>query len=460
MNNALQQYTELYQSNLQLVCDNAPDALNSLREDALQHLLNIELPSSGSEDYAHISLNDLLSVDYGLNLRRLPLPVNPALSFRCEVPNISTALYFNINDLVQSTGSASSTLAQNFNNGVLIGSFARLAEEHSEILKQYLGKIASLDNPLTALNTLLAQDGLLVYIPKGVKLSTPLQLVNILKNNMPLMAVRRVLVVMEDNAEAKILVCDHTQDSEWNYLSLQTIEIYVGKGAHFELYDLEESTRKTVRLSQLYLHQEADSEVRIAGLTLYNGVTRNEYYTDFRGKNATLWLGGIAIEDDDRYAETHSIINHNVPDCRTEELFKHLAEDNATTNFSGKILVAEGATGTEAYQQNRNILGSSTAHVYSKPQLEIYNDDVKCSHGSATGSLNELQLFYMRTRGLSEETATRLLKQAFMSDVIENVKLPGLKERLYHMIERRFSGNSMPCADCHLAENRNKCNTK
>lgn len=148
----------------------------------------------------------------------------------------------------------------------------------------------------------------------------------------------------------------------------------------------------------------------------------------------------MAIEDGDRQLETYSHISHDVPRCKTDELFKYVVDDNARGSFVGRIKVSEGASGTEAYQANRNLLGSDEARMHSKPELEIYNDDVKCSHGTAIGQLDKMQLFYMRTRGIDEETARTLLKQAFMADVIAGISLSPLADRLRHLVEMRFSG--------------------
>ncbi len=206
--------------------------------------------------------------------------------------------------------------------------------------------------------------------------------------------------------------------------------MWVGRDAVLDYYDLEESTEKTSRLSSLYLRQEEGSHVLIDGITLYNGDTRNEYYCRLEGSHADLKLLGMGIEDYSRHLDSYSRIDHIAGDCHTDELFKYVVDDEAVGAFAGLIYVKPGADKTEAYQSNRNIVGSDRARMFSKPQLEIYDDDVKCSHGTAIGQLDEMQVFYMQTRGIPEETAKLLLKQAFMADVIDGVRLPWLKERL------------------------------
>ena len=440
----LKQYLDIYKSNSELLNAGSCEVMNTHREKAADVLENIELPKKGGEDYEHSDLASLLAPDYGINIARVPMKVNPAASFKCDVPNMSTALFFLINDAFACTDNSYNKMPKE----VLVGSLKRIAQQYPEIISKYYATVADVKNPLVALNTLLAQDGFVLYVPKGVKVEKPIQLVNILQSEMPMMVCRRILVILEENSEAQLLMCDHTQNEMYDYLNLQTIEIVVKKGARFDIYDLEESSVKTNRLSSLYLHQEEESNVLIDGITLFNGNTRNEYVCSFVGENAELQLMGMGIEDDSRKLDTYSQIRHNVKNCHSNELFKYVLDDNAQGTFSGRIYVAPHATNTTAYQSNRNIVGSESAKMYSKPQLEIYNDDVKCSHGTAIGQLDEQQLFYMRTRGIAEGTAKTLLKQAFMVDVIDGVRLPALKDRLRMLVENRFSGIKSGCASC------------
>ncbi|MDE6297007.1 MAG: SufD family Fe-S cluster assembly protein, partial [Muribaculaceae bacterium] len=328
------------------------------------------------------------------------------------------------------------------------GTLREFAEKDTQSFGKYYGKAADMSNLIVALDTMLVQDGFYLRIKKGVKLEKPLQLVNILQNGMPLMAVRRMLIIVESGAEAKLLVCDHTQNPDVDFLSLETIEIFVEENASFDFYSLEESTVKTHRISSLYLEQKQESHVVIDGITLYNGESRNEYFCKFKGENASLRLLGMGIEDDDRSISTFSRITHAVPRCKSDELFKYSIDDYAHGSFTGRIYVSPGAVKTEAYQSNRNLVGSNTARMESKPELEIYNDDVKCSHGSATGQLDPMEMFYMRTRGIDEPTARLLLKQAFMADIIDGVRVDVLRDRLHLLVERRFAGASSACASC------------
>ncbi len=442
---ALNQYLELYSQHRELVDSNSARLLNALRPAAYNMLKGMTLPKGGSDNYENCDLEEMLAPDYGINIANVPIDVNPAATFSCDVPTLSRSLSMLINDTYTSTSTAEE-------NGVVVCSLREAARNYPEIVSTYYSKAAQLSNPVVALDTLLAQDGYFLYVKRGTRLGHPLQLVNILENGQPLMAVRRLLIIIEDEAEARLLVCDHTQNPEIDFLSLETVEIFVGKNAIFDYYSLEESSQKTNRISSLYLTQQEGSNVTIDGLTLFNGTTRNEYFCRFEGENALLNLYGLAIEDEKRRLSTYTKISHLKPHCKSEELFKYTADDNASASFTGRIYVDYGAVGTEAYQANRNIVGSDTASVTSRPELEIYNDDVKCSHGCAIGRLDQMQLFYMRTRGLSEDTARLLLKQAFMSDVIDKIGIPKLRDKLHMMVERRFAGERSACRNCNLGK--------
>ena len=446
MENALTQYIELFRNHSEMVCRHAPEAMNALRERALETLEKEGLPKKGSENYEVTDLNDILAPDYGLNINRVPLEANPAASFRCGVPHLSTSLFFLINDVF----SESAALRKSLPEGVEIGSLSRYLERG--VGTEIYGTLADLRNPIVALNSLLVQEGLFIRVKRGVKLEKPLQLVSILQNTIPLMTVRRVLIVVEEDASAQLLVCDHTQTSDVPLMSLQVIEVDVADRGSLDIYDLEESSSMTSRLSALYLRQGRESNVLIDGMTLFNGKTRNEYHTVFHGEHAGLKLLGMGVENGNSLLSNFSNIDHAVGNCHTDELFKYIVDDEATGAFVGKIYVAPGAVKTEAYQNNRNMVCTSTARMFSKPQLEIYNDDVKCSHGSATGQLDPMQLFYMRSRGLAEEEARLLLKQAFMSDVIDGVRIPMLRDRLISLLERRFTGQSAMCVDCDICK--------
>lgn len=444
MDNALSQYIDLYKENAELINANSAPALNDLRADALNALDGAHLPTRRTEGFEKTSIEDMFAPDFGVNIIRVNIPVDVANSFRCDVPNLSTLLGFVLNDSFHPTSKLESKLPE----GVLFTSLRQAATQYPELVKRYYGSLAPLGDPSVALNTLLAQDGVFIYVPKNTRVERPLQLVNIFSAPVPMLAFRRVLVVLEEGAEMQLIVCDHTQDSSTDFLTSQIVEVVVGENASFETCAIEESSARTSRYSKLYVSQHAHSRVTYNSTTLTCGNTRNEFTIDLLGEHCETHLAGMAIGSEKMHIDNDSAINHRSPRCKSNQLFKYVLDDKSTGAFEGSILVADGAQFTEAYQSNRNILASTDARMHCKPQLEIYNDDVKCSHGATTGQLDNDALFYMRSRGIPEAEARTLLMQAFMVDVIDTVKINGLRERLHHLVDRRFSGTLGDCAGC------------
>lgn len=445
---AEQQYIDLFAQCEDLVCRESSGVMNVPRAAALADFDRLGFPSSRAEDYRYTDVSRSFAPDYGMNLKRVKIPVNPQDVFHCDVPNLSTSLYFVVNDSFYHQALPKAHLPE----GVYAGSLKDFSDERPEVAARYYGKLAtSSKNGIVALNTMFAQDGFVVYVPQGVVVERPIQLVNIFRSDVDLMASRRVLVIMEPRSEAKLLVCDHSIDTV-RFLANQVIEVFVGEGASFDYYDLEESSDATTRFSSLFVKQEAGSNVVINGITLTNGLTRNDYQVELLGERAETTLCGMSILDKEQHVDTYTHITHAVPRCKSNELFKNVLNDQAVGAFSGRILVKEGADKTEAYQSNRNLCATREARMYSKPQLEIYADDVKCSHGMTTGQLDEEAIFYMRSRGISLDEARMLLSVAFTSDVIDHVRVEALRDRLHRLVEKRFRGELAKCAGCRICK--------
>lgn len=445
---AEQQYIDLFAQCEDLVCRESSGVMNAPRAAALADFERLGFPSSRAEDYRYTDVSRSFAPDYGMNLKRVRIPVNPQDVFHCDVPNLSTSLYFVVNDSFYHQALPKAHLPE----GVYIGSLKDFSDERPEVAARYYGKLAtSSKNGIVALNTMFTQDGFVVYVPQGVVVERPIQLVNIFRSDVDLMANRRVLVIMEPRSEAKLLVCDHSIDTV-RFLANQVIEVFVGEGASFDYYDLEESSDTTTRFSSLFVRQEAGSNVVINGITLTNGLTRNDYQVELLGERAETTLCGMSILDKEQHVDTYTHITHAVPRCKSNELFKNVLNDQAVGAFSGRILVREGADKTEAYQSNRNLCATREARMYSKPQLEIYADDVKCSHGMTTGQLDEEAIFYMRSRGISLDEARMLLSVAFTSDVIDHVRVEALRDRLHRLVEKRFRGELAKCAGCRICK--------
>jgi Fe-S cluster assembly protein SufD len=442
---SIDQYIDLYGHNRETVEAATPDVINRLRRPALEALKSFgRFPGKRDEGYSRFSVEDLFAPDYGVNIARVPFAVDVTQSFRCDVPNVSTLLGVVVNDAFRPT----TTLLKNLPEGVTVSSLASVASEDPEFIGRYLGALSHNRDAASALNTMLMQDGVVIRVRAGVKLEKAIQIVNIFNASASLMSVRRMLVVLEEGASARMLVCDHSQSADFGYLSSQVTEIFLHPGASLEYCDIEESSEQTSRMSQLYVSQDTGSRLAVNGTSLTVGRTRNEFHVDINGENCDAELAVMAIADGSQVIDNSSRINHLAPHSRSNQLFKYLLDDKSQGAFEGLILVAPDAVHTEAYQTDRNMLASAEARMHTAPQLEIYCDDVKCSHGAATGQLDRNALFYMQTRGVPEDEARMMLMQAFMGDVIEHVSIDGLRDRLRHLVERRLSGEHAACGDC------------
>lgn len=440
--NSEQQYIELYEQARGMIFQHSSEVMNAMRDAAFEQFRSLGFPSRKVERYKYTDMQALFAPDYGLNLNRLEIPVNPYDAFRCDVPNLSTMLYFVVNDAFYSKVLPKGNIPE----GVVIGSLKEFATS------QYYHRLASKDeDAVTSLNTMLAQDGLYVYVPKGVVLDRAIQIINILRSDVDLMVNRRVLIIVEEGAEAKFLFCDHAADDR-KFLATQVIEVYVGKNAKLDLYCLEETHAKNVRISNVYIDQQANSRVNHNVITLHNGVTRNKLNLELNGEGAECYCNGCVIADKQQHVDNNTLITHYVPHCTSKELYKYVLNDEAVGSFAGKVYVAKDAQKTASQMTNQNLCATKQARMYTQPMLEIYADDVKCAHGSTVGQLNDAAMFYMQQRGISRKEAQLLLQFAFINEVIDQMELEPLRDRLHYLVEKRFRGELSKCEGCKLCK--------
>ena len=447
-----QQYIELYEQAREMIIKHAPEPMNVVRDQAFEDFKAQSFPSKKVERYKYTDIQKLFEPDFGVNVNRLQIPVDPYEAFHCDVPNLSTSLYFVVNDMFYRDEKPKGHLPE----GVVIGSM----RDYPELVSKYYTKLAKTgEDAITALNTMLAQDGMLVYVPKNVKVDRAIQVINILKATpqnaqrvVPdLMVNRRVLIVLEEGTEIKMLFCDHAADDR-NFLATQVIEAYVGENASLDLYCMEETHHKNVRVSNVYIDQQANSRVNHNVITLHNGITRNKLDLTFSGEGAECQCYGCVIADKQQHVDNNTLIVHKVPHCNSQELYKYVLDEKSTGAFAGRVLVEHGAQKTTSQMTNQNLTATKEARMYTQPMLEIYADDVKCAHGSTVGQLNDAALFYMRQRGISLQEAKVLLQNAFINEVIDHMQLEPLRDRLHYLVEKRFRGELNKCSGCKLCK--------
>lgn len=443
------QYIDLYKTHHSLIKQHAAPVMNESRDASFALFEKLGFPTTKLENYKYTDLKEVLSLDYGLNVRRLDFPVDPYQAFKCDVPGIQSYLYFVVNDaFYPEYNEQNSELPKE----VIVCSLKEAAEKYPDLVAKYYGRLSTQkQDGLVAFNGAFAQDGFFMYVPKNVPLDRPVQLVNIMRADVDFMANAHNLIILEEGAKAQLLVCDHTVD-DVRFVSNRVTEVFVAENATYEHYKLENTHIKTTNLSTLLIEQQASSNVLGNVITLHNGLTRNSIEIALNGENCETELCGMVIADKKQQVDNFTSVLHNMPNCHSNELFKYVLDDVSKGAFTGRLYVAKDAQKTRAYQTNRNILLNRTAKMRTKPQLEIYADDVKCSHGATIGQLDEQAMFYMRTRGIPYEEARLLLMFAFTADVIDNIRIPALADRMKMLVEKRLRGELSKCEGCTICQ--------
>ena len=416
----MNQYVKLYNDILPLLGERCSAVLNAQREAAMETFKALGFPSRKVERYRYTDVAEAFAPNYGMSLS--PYTIKGA-------------------DYVYPVSAAPIDVTP------------------------YYNRIADGNDALTALNTALAYDALVVYIPKGTVCKNPIRIENILSGAQDTMILRRILIIMEESSEATIFFVDHAKQGSAagesaseegsaapQYLTLQVVEVLCKDNAHLDMYEVEETDSRCRRFSNLYVKADRDAVVRHNSITLSNGITRNGTDIMLAGEGSDVTMNGAVIADGHQHVDNNTLIDHQVPRCSSNELYKYVVDDEAVGAFAGRILVREGAGQTYSQETNNNMCASDTARMYTQPMLEIYADDVKCAHGSTVGVMDESALFYMQQRGIPLETARTLLKNAFISQVVDELHWHGLRDRIHILAEKRLSKEDR-CGSCRICSN-------
>ena len=330
--------------------------------------------------------------------------------------------------------------------------FCSTLSQADERLSALYGQVADAADPIVSLNTMLSVDTLLIHIPRGAHPQHPIQISHLLKGAVDnVMVNRRVLIVLDECAQADIVITERSYDQR-HFLTNQVIEVVCADDSILNLYEIEETHLLCTRYSSLFVRQGRNSRVSHTSLTLFNGHTRNRVDVRLQGEGSEVMLNGCVIADKMQRVDNNTLIDHQVGHCTSRQLYKYVLDDSAVGAFAGRILVREGAQKTVSQETNANLCSARTARMYTQPMLEIYADDVKCSHGSTVGQMDDAALFYMQQRGISEPEARLLLKSAFITEVIEAIPMETLRDRLQVLVDKRLRGELSKCEGCKLCK--------
>ncbi|MFZ5939158.1 MAG: Fe-S cluster assembly protein SufD [Bacteroidota bacterium] len=444
---AKDKYIALYRQEKELIGENDPAFIRDLREKGIALFAQKGFPAKKEENFKYTHLEPVFDSSFAFHFKPREITFDMADLFRCDIPQLDTHVVTVLDGFYHNRDGSRLTV---MDNGVIFGSLREAIRRYPDLVEAQYGKVADMENePFVALNTAFAQDGVFVYIPRNKKLDKPIQIIHLLLSDASQMVHHRNLFIAEENSEGEVIICDHTL-SPHLFLTNSVTEIRVDQNARFDLIRVQNEHNNSAQVTNTWIRQEKDSVARHNTITLHGGMIRNNLRVKLAGEGASNEALGLFLIDKMQHVDNYTLIEHVSPNCSSNQHYKGVLDDAATGAFNGKIHVFRDAQKTQAYQSNNNILLTDTAKMNTKPQLEIYADDVKCSHGATVGQLDENALFYMQARGIPKAESRLLLMFAFAQEVISRINEPALKERIGELVDKRLRGELSRCNNCAM----------
>lgn len=409
--------------------------IHEIRTKALQNFEDVGFPTKKLEAWKYTSLNSVLKQDYS---------IFPNKEVAVELADVKKYFIHDIDSykIIFIDGKYSSFLSDTTHDGLDICtlSSALSKSKYSPVVENYFNKIAKQDN-LTSLNTAFATEGAFVHIPRNVEVEKPIQIINFTTGSeAATMLQPRNLIVAEQNAHVQIIE-RHQSLNDNPVLTNVVTEIYTDRHATVDYYKIQNDNVNASLVDNTYIEQQSESVASVHTFSFGGNITRNNLNFYQKGEHIDSILKGITIIEGKQHVDHHTLVHHIEPNCESHQDYKGIYNERSTGVFNGKVIVEKEAQKTNAYQQNNNVLISDRATINAKPQLEIFADDVKCSHGCTIGQLDDQALFYMQQRGIPKKEAKALLMYAFANTVLESVKIPEVKQRITKLIAKKLGVN-------------------
>ncbi len=407
--------------------------VHEVRSEAIKNFENKGFPSKREEAWKYTSLNSLQKVDFS---------IFPKTESTLEYKDIKKYFIHEIDTykIVFIDGVYSSYLSETTHDGVdvCLMSAALTKPQYRQVIDVYFNKVASKDESLTTLNTAFSKEGAYIYIPKNKMPKKPIQILHLATGNESALLLQpRNLVIAEENAELQVIE-RHQSLTGNEVLTNSVTEIFAAKDAIVDYYKVQNDANTASLIDNTYISQKDNSVVRVHTFSFGGKLTRNNLNFYQNGERIDSTLKGVTILGEKQHVDHHTLVHHAQPNCESHQDYKGIFGEQSTGVFNGKIIVDKIAQKTNAFQQNNNVLISDKATVNTKPQLEIFADDVKCSHGCTVGQLDEEALFYLQSRGIPKKEASALLMYAFANNVLESVRIPELKSRINKLIANKL----------------------
>ena len=408
-------------------------AVHNIRTDAIKSFEKLGFPNKKLEAWKYTSLNKVLKEDYTLfSKKKNVLDFNKVKDFFLD----NTESY----KLVFVDGFFDSFLSQTSHDkaDVCIMSAALSKTKYASVIKKHFNKSIEKSDSLSQLNTAFSKEGAYVHIPKNIVLEKPIEIIHFATGNeSALMLQPRNLIVIDEGAQVEIIE-SHQSLTDNPIFTNSVTEIFVAKNAHLDYYKIQNDRLTSTLIDNTYISQQRDSNAKIHTFSFGGKLTRNNLNYYQKGSHINSTMKGITIIDDKQLVDHHTLVDHANPNCESHQDYKGIYSGSSTGVFNGKIVVNKIAQKTNAFQKNNNILLNDKSTINSKPQLEIFADDVKCSHGCTIGQLDQDAMFYLRARGIPKKEAEALLTYAFANNVLESVNIPALKSKIKKIIANKL----------------------
>jgi Fe-S cluster assembly protein SufD len=414
----------------------AHSELHELRSHAIKNFENKGFPTKKEEAWKYTSLNAILKNDFS---------VFPKKENTIEFKDVKKYFLHEIDTykVVFIDGIFSSFLSSTTHEGldVCLMASALTKPKYKMVIDNYFNQIANKEESLTSLNTAFSLEGAYINIPKSKVVEKPIEIIYFSTGNeAALMVQPRNLIIVGENAHVQIVERHQSLNSN-PVLTNSVTEIFAQKRAIVDYYKVQNDVQTANLIDNTYIAQKQESRVAVHTFSFGGNITRNNLNFYHQGERIDSTLKGITIIGDKQHVDHYTLVQHATPNCESHQNYKTILNDSATGVFNGKIYVEKEAQKTDAFQQNNNILIGDKATINAKPQLEIFADDVKCSHGCTIGQLDESAMFYMQQRGIPKKEAKALLMYAFTSEVTNSVKIPELKAKIARIIAEKLGVN-------------------
>ncbi len=440
-------YIDLFQQNRDLISNGEPLFMKELRRHAIHSFQETGFPARKAEKYRYTHLEPVFDGELSFDFSPRRISFDDADLFRCDVPMLDAHVLTVLNGFYYHPEGPP---LHELENGIIYGSLREATLRYPDLVARHLGKNATLEQEsFVALNTAFSQDGIFLYVPENQKLERPIQIIHLLLSDKNQMVQHRNLFIAEKNSEAQVIICDHTL-SPHMYLTNSVTEVFAGMNSDLDILRLQNEHNNSCQVTNTWIRQERDSRCQHGTVTLHGGMVRNNLHVRMEGEGAETNALGLFLIDKMQHVDSFTVIEHASPHCTSNQHYKGVLDDDSTGAFNGKIHVYPDAQKTMAYQTNNNILLTDTAKMSSKPQLEIFADDVRCSHGATVGQLDENAMFYLQSRGISRDESRLMLMVAFADEVISRIRQPALQERISDLVNKRLRGELSRCNNCAM----------